>query len=228
MIEKKSSKPSRPNHRDRERYRRFAEAYLALGRETFLNAEKSALKAGYSVSYAHGRSYELLDRVGVQSEFRRIRERRAKLSTIASPEEVLETLTTVLRTLPNGLMDESGDLIPLKKLTADQAQMVAGFKHKSRTYAEGDTPVTEDTVEYRLVDRLKAAEMIGRHHGIFEKDNHQKPSSDNTRLVAYPLSELSLEEWQAQVVVIMGGTEHAEKRPALLGLQDPTGTSTGT
>jgi hypothetical protein len=79
----------------------------------------------------------------------------------------------------------------------------------------------------QLIDRLKAAEMLGRHHRIFERRTRQKASGENTRLVAYPLGELTLEEWQAQVLVIMAGSQQAQNRPALLGLQDPTGTSTG-
>jgi hypothetical protein len=124
-------------------------------------------------------------------------------------------LTAVVRTLPNELMDEAGNLIPLNKLTRDQAQMIAGYKHKQRSVDTDDGPVTEDTIEYKLTDRLKAAEMIGRHHGIFEKDNRQKPSGENTRLVAYPLGEMSLEQWQAQVIVIMAGAHQARPCPVL-------------
>ena len=204
------------------RYRAFAEAYLDVGNpETYLKAQPSAIKAGYSKPWARGNSYALVDRIGVQAEFTRIRERRRRLSTIASPEEVLETLTAVLRTLPSELMDEAGDLIPLNKLTRDQAQLIAGYKSKRRTYAEDDTPVTEDTIEYKLTDRLKAAEMIGRHHGVFEKDNRQKAVEPGAnRLVAFPLTEMSIEEWQAQVVVIMAQARKAlpEPKPAGAGV----------
>jgi hypothetical protein len=161
-----------------------------------------------------------LDRVGVQDEIERIRERRRRVSTIASPEEVLEVLTTVLRTLPNELMDEFGNLILLKDLTPDQAQMIAGFKNKQRTFDTEDGPVTEATIEYKLADRLKAAEMIGRHHGIFEKDKRQKADGSDKRLVAYPLGNLTLEEWQAQVVVIMAGAKQVQNPNALLDVPD--------
>ena len=221
MFANRRLSTARHNRRDRERYRRFAEAYLALGRETFLNAEKSALKAGYSQSYAHGRSYELLDKVGIQAEFVRIREHRARLSTIASPEEVLETLTVILRTLPNELVDENGKLVPLNKLSRDQAQMITGYKTKRRTFDTEDGPVTESTIEYKLADRLRAAEIIGRHHGIFEVDNRQKADASDKRLVAYPLGDLTLEEWQAQVVVIMAGAKQAQSPTALLEVPDP-------
>jgi phage terminase small subunit len=227
---KKSSKTSRPNRRDKERYRRFAEAYLDIGNpETYLKAKPSAIIAGYSKSYAHGRSYELLDRVGVQKEIKQIRDSRFKRSTIATPEEVLEALTQQLRTLPNELVNPmTGDLISLKDMTRDQAAAIAAYKVKQRTYQKGETPVTEDTIEYKLVDRLKAAEMLARHHGIFEKRSQQKPSSENASLVAYPSGELTLEEWQAQVVAILAGAKQVQNPTAPKQLPDHGDTSAGT
>ena len=226
MLKKMQRKTSRPNRRDIERYRRFAQAYLDISNpETYLNAEKSALKAGYSISYAHGRSYEMLDKVGIQIEFERIRKRRRRLSTIASPEEILEALTAIMCTLPNELMDEAGNLIPLNMLSRDQAQLIAGYKHKQRSFDTDDGPVIEDTIEYRLTDRLKAIEMIGRHHGIFEKDNRQKAiDPGDKRLVAFPLTEMSIEEWQAQVVVILSAAKRAQDPPALLAPPDSPST----
>lgn len=228
MPAKKPNKPSRPNLRDRERYRRFVEAYLNISnQETYLKADRSAVKAGYSKSYAFHRGYELLGRVGVQDEMKRIREARLKSSTIATPEEILEALTQQLRVTPDELADkETGELIPLHKMSRYQAQAISGIKVKRRTYESDGDPVTEDTIEYKLTDRLKAAEMLARHHGIFERDNRQKsPEPGAQRLVAFPLSELTLEEWQRQVVAIMAGSKQVQNYPALPESPDSTSTS---
>jgi phage terminase small subunit len=196
------------------RYRAFAEAYLDIGNhETYLKALPSAIKAGYSVAWARGNSYALVDREGIQAEFKRIRERRARLSTIASPEEVLEALTTQVRVLPNRLVaTETGDLLPLHQMTDDQAQAIAGIKVKERIVKNDDgCNVVEVQREYKLIDRQRAAEMIGRHHGIFEKDNKQRaPEPGAQRLVAFPLTEMSIEEWQAKVVVILAAAKQAQ------------------
>jgi phage terminase small subunit len=123
LREGKPTKTPRPNRRDIERYHRFAEAYLDISNpETYLKADRSAVKTGYSKSFAYHRGYELLGRVGVQDEMKRIRDARLKSSTIATSEEVLEALTQQLRTLPNELVDkETGELLPLSKMTRDQA-----------------------------------------------------------------------------------------------------------
>lgn len=224
MTTKMPHKSPRPNRRDIERYRRFAEAYLDISnRETYLKADRAAVKAGYSMSYSFHRAYELLGRVGVQNEMQRIRDARLISSTIATPEEILEALTQQLRTLPNELVDkETGELLPLNHMTRDQTQAIAGIKIKRRIYECNGDPVTEDSLDYKLVDRVKVAEILGRHHGMFEKGSRKKPGEANGRLVAYPLDELTLEEWQTQVAAIMAGSEEVQKRPALPDLPDST------
>jgi hypothetical protein len=134
---------------------------------------------------------------------RRIRDDRLKRSTIASPEEILEALTLQMRTLPNELVDRmTGCFIPLKDMTRDQAQAIAGFKFKRRTYESNGNLVVEDTIEYKLVDRLRAADMLAKHHGLYDKDNQQK-AVENQHLVAYPVGEMTLEEWQRQALIIL-------------------------
>lgn len=217
MLANKEHRTGSPNRRDLQRYRKFAESYLAIGQPTYFNAKKSAIAAGYSDSYARGRSYELLVKVGVQEEIRRLRDERVKLSTIATPEEILEALTLQLRTLPNELM-QGGQLIPLDQMTKEQAAAIAGTKIKTRNIMAGEDVITETTLEYKLVDRQKAAEMLAKHHGLFEKDNHQsKPDPTPLQLVAMPSGPLSLEEWtrQAQAILNGGRTEQLQKMQQL-------------
>lgn len=218
MSTNKTRKASRPNRRDFERYEAFAHAYLAVGQPTYLNAEKSAEATGYGRGYCRAKAYQLLGRVGVQEAMHRIRTERAKLSTIASPEEVLEVLTTQMRCLPNKLYAEDGSLVPGHKMTDEQAQAVTNIREKTRTIATGEDVITEKTLEYKLVDRQKAAEIIGRHHGIFEKDNEQnKPDLAPIKLVAMPSGPMSLEEWtrQAQAILNGGKTEQLQKMQQL-------------
>jgi phage terminase small subunit len=199
MPKKMPRKSSRPNRRDLERYRRFAEAYLAFGSPTFLNAEASALKAGYAEATARGSSYRLLDNAGIQKEMERIRDLRLKRSTIASPEEILEAITTEIRTLPCDLVDDTGTVIPLHKMTREQAHAIAGVKFKTRTYLIDDEEVIEVTIEYKLTDRQKAMEQIAKYHGLFEKDNKQQKSDEPARFVMMPSGDMTLEEWTRQV-----------------------------
>jgi len=203
MPANRKQRTARPSRRDLQRYRKFAEAYLDVGQPTYFNAKKSALAAGYSDSYAHGRSYELLDRVGVQGEMRRLRDERVKKSTIAGPIEVLEILSAQIRTLPNQLFAEDGSLIPIHKLTDEQAHAVAGVKTTRRTKAIGNGTITETSINYKLVDRIRAAEMLARHHGLFERDNQQSKSDAPTVQFVNAPPPMSLEEWTQQAQAIL-------------------------
>jgi phage terminase small subunit len=215
MPANKKQRTARPSRRDLARYRRFAEAYLDVGQPTYFNAKKSAIASGYSDSYAHGRSYELLDRVGVQEVMRRLRDERAEKTTIAGPIEVLEILSAQVRTLPNKLFAEDGSLIPIHKLTDEQAHAVAGVKATRKTKASGKGTITETQIKYKFVDRTRAAEMLARHHGLFERDNEQsKPDAPTVQLVNAP-PPMTLAEWTQQVQELQAmKTRQAENKAA--------------
>jgi phage terminase small subunit len=209
MFKKKPCKLSRPNKCDLTRYEAFAHAYLAVGRKSYFNAELSAIEAGYGEGYARGNAYKLVGRSGIQEAMRRLRAERAKRSTIASPEEVHETLTLQLRVLPNQLADEDGAWIPIHMLTNEQAAAVAAIKETRRMITSGDDVIEERRLEYKLVDRQKAAEILARHHGLFERDNEQQKLDMPIRLVAMPVGDMTLEEWTAQAAAILDKSKHA-------------------
>jgi phage terminase small subunit len=211
-------KPRKGRRRDDLRYQLFAEAYLDISnRNTYLKAMQSALKAGYSESYAKHHSYKLVDQRGVQDWMRRIRDDRLKSSTVATPEEVLEALTTQIRVLPNQLFDpETRELIKLADMDDRQAQAIAGYKVTQRVIpgsGEEGQPEVETKYEFKLVDRQVALEKLGRWHGIWEKDNRQRAApATPVALVAFPTEALSLEEWQRQALIIL--TEKDAKKAA--------------
>jgi len=200
MSTKKTPKPHRSKARDRTRQIEFARAYLAVGQRTYLNAERSAIAAGYSKKNAHANSYKLLDKIGVMEEMRRLREQRAARSTICTPEEVLEILSAQARTTPECFVDGQGAVIPLKAGEKNRAHAVASIEETTRTIAKGDDVVVERKFKYKLVDRTKALEILAKHHGLFEKDNEQsKPDPMPLQLVCMPSGPLTLAEWTAQV-----------------------------
>ncbi|MDO4814561.1 MAG: terminase small subunit [Gemella sp.] len=71
--------------------KRFADEYIITG-----NAYKSAVKAGYSEKYAKSDSSKLLENTGIKIYIDNRLEKLQK-TTIATQEEVLEKLTSILR-----------------------------------------------------------------------------------------------------------------------------------
>ena len=60
MSPKKPRTNHRPNGRDKERYRLFAEAYLNIGdKSTYMKAIPSAIAAGYKEGWSHGHAFKL-------------------------------------------------------------------------------------------------------------------------------------------------------------------------
>lgn len=113
--------------------KRFADEYIISG-----NAEKAAMKAGYSKGYARGNAYKLVANSGVKAY---IDARMAEIDNkkIADQQEVLEYLTSVMR----GEVTE-----PLTVLDGDGYQRVIDASPSVAT-------------------RNKAAELLGKRYRIF-------------------------------------------------------------
>lgn len=84
--------------------KKFADEYIATG-----NAYQSALKAGYSENYAKGNAIKLLENVSVKAYIdKRLKE--IEKDSIATAEEVLQVLTTIIR---REFIEERQDINPL-------------------------------------------------------------------------------------------------------------------
>jgi phage terminase small subunit len=207
------------------RYRAFAVAYQAVGQPTYMNGYKSALTAGYTESTASAIGGSLVHRPKIQQLMRKIRDARIAASTIATPEEVLETLTSQSRALPDGLVDAKGEFKPLNELDKSVLHSIIGVKKRSRTTtSKSGESVTETTWEYKLADRTRAAEILAKHHGLFEKDNaQQKADATNISFVMMPTGEIPLDDWNRQAQIVLKQMD--DKKKALPHIIDITPTS---
>ncbi|MGG3572855.1 terminase small subunit [Bacillus gobiensis] len=111
----------------------FADSYIELG-----NAEKAAIKAGYSKSYARGNAHKLVANSGIK-KYIEDRMDQLKSERVADQQEVLEFLTTVMR----GEVTE---------------QTLRGI---------GEGAQTIDDIEISGKDRIKAAELLGKRHAMW-------------------------------------------------------------
>jgi len=116
-----------------ERQKRFADFYIESG-----NITESAIKAGYSETYANAQGYKLLANVGIKAYIdERISEKDNE--RIASQDEILSYLTKVMR----GEMKE---------------ETLRGL---GKGYQE-----IED-IDVSAKDRLKAAELLGKRYALW-------------------------------------------------------------
>ena len=130
------------------RQKAFADYYIQLG-----NAEQAAVKAGYSQAYARAQSYKLLENVGIREYIDEFVE-KADEKRVAKAQEVLETLTRILR-------------------RQEKEVVVVTCRRKQSYFDSAGKKIVEETEEPTRVeiptavrDVNKAAEMLAKRYGL--------------------------------------------------------------
>ena len=97
----------------------------------------------------------------------------ARASIATEPEMILRTLQTWLQADATQLIGLSVD--DLKSLPGDIKQCIQSIKHRVKEYQDRNgNNVREESIEVRIVDKIKALEMINKHIGFYSEDNKQR------------------------------------------------------
>jgi phage terminase small subunit len=131
-----------------EKQDRFCKEYLID-----LNATQAAIRAGYSAKTSGQMGFVLLKKAEIQDRLEILRHQRAK-STEISAIWVLERLKKIVEADPRKAFGPDGRALLPTELPDELAIAIAGIE-------------VGDTTKIRLVDRLKALELIGKHIGMF-------------------------------------------------------------
>lgn len=155
--------------------RRFVEEF-ALHR----NGARAARAAGFSARSARVTASRLLTKANVREALCEIDAELAERSRMTR-EEVLEYTVRVAKFDPARMFDETGHLLPIDRMPADVRTAIASVEVdelQDRTAsaqlsfalldADGKPiPVAVRTRKIKLADRLKALDMLGRHHKLW-------------------------------------------------------------
>ncbi|MCG6112880.1 MAG: terminase small subunit [Paracoccus sp.] len=162
------------------RQQAFCEQFISL-----MDGTKAAIAAGFSPKRASVTAHEFLKRADIQAELTRLREIRDKEFGMNAADVLRELVTNAMTdigdvlewgmeevldpeglpmTLPDGQPIMRPVITPINSRDIDPAKRRA---IKSVSMSE------KGTFKIELTDRSKALEMLGRHFGIFEKDNEQ-------------------------------------------------------
>ena len=120
-----------------DRQRRFADEYLID-----LNAERAAIRAGYSKRYARGNAYKLVANECIKEYIKKRMDKKEK-ELIADQDEVLKYLTSVLR----------GESLSTEIVVEGLGNGVSEARTMDKTPSEKD--------------KLKAAELLGKRYGLY-------------------------------------------------------------
>lgn len=145
----------------------FIKAYLSNGN----NGVQAALTAGYASSNAHKRAYELLAQPEIKAMV------QAQAAAIAEKADMsLDTWARDLRAVafsnPAELFGIDGRLRPFHELPEATQRAVSSIE-----------VAPDGTTKVKFWSKTAALETMGKHLGMFERDNRQKISDIKVAVV---------------------------------------------
>lgn len=146
---------------------RFVREYLID-----LNAAQAAIRAGYSKRSANVIGCRLLRKPDVRDAIEAGR-KAVNEQLVMQRQEVLERLTLLGRADPRRLYREDGTIKPMHELDDVAAASIAGVEIEQRAVVEVGRGRKKQRVAVRVAkikhrDPVRALEMLGRHHKLFE------------------------------------------------------------
>ena len=140
-----------------------------------LNATQSAIRAGYSERTAHSIGAENLIKPEIQARISELNKSRLEATGI-SQKRVLEEYAKIAFFDIREIFDVDGGLINVKQLDSNNAGAIASIKSSEEwgEDKEGNRIVTGTLKEVKVFDKIRALQDLGKHLGLFEKDNSQK------------------------------------------------------
>lgn len=139
-----------------------------------LNATQAAIRAGYSERTANRIGTENLSKLVIEKRIQELKDKRVQRTKIDA-DYMTKTLQSWLEV----------DVTQLLSLTVEQIKSLPLEVRKMVQAAKPTNIKTEDgqvLYDIKFVSKEKAAEMLSKHIGYFEKDNEQKITLENNAL----------------------------------------------
>lgn len=136
-----------------DKQERFCEEYMID-----LNATQAAIRAGYSPKTAQQQSTRLLLNVLVQNRIAQLQAEQSRRTGV-SADRVVRELARIAFANASDLIDPETASV---KLDASRDDLAAVQSIKVKTFGEDGLEH-----EFKLADKLKALDLLGRHLGMF-------------------------------------------------------------
>ena len=152
-----------------DKQKRFCEEYLID-----LNATKAAERAGYSLKTAYSIAEQNLRKPEIQKY---IQERQKALQKILhiTQERVLNEYARIAFFDIRNIYTDDNSMLNIKDLDADSAAALTGVEIDEIFEGFGDDRKhIGNTVKVKLSNKIAALDSLGKHLGLFGKDNAQK------------------------------------------------------
>lgn len=143
-----------------------------------LNGTQAAIRAGYSGKTANEQAAALLAKISIQE---RVAELKAEVSQRLeiTADMVVRELWAIGTYNVQDFLNDDNTIKQIAEITRDTAKPITGIKVTEKTVGFEETTETTVTTELKFADKRAALVDVGRHLGIFEKDNRQKQQPVN-------------------------------------------------
>ena len=141
-----------------------------------LNATQAAIRAGYSKKHPDVAGSQLLSILKIQQAVQKRRD-KLKASAEIDQEWVLKRYKMLTDYSVGDFFNDDGTMKPLSQIPKDKLYAVCGFKADTKQIdLGGDSQQVIETLirEFKLPDKKGVLDSIGKHLGMFEKDNEQR------------------------------------------------------
>ena len=142
---------------------RFCEEYLVD-----LNGRQAAIRAGYSVKSAGVQAHENLKKYNCQERVTFLKQQRSQRLAITQDNVLAELARIAFSDLRNVFTPEGGLRSP-DEWDNDTAASISSVEVVTSAKQNGDDEpsIIERTHKIKVWDKTKAAELLGKHLGIF-------------------------------------------------------------
>lgn len=138
-----------------------------------LNGSQAAIRAGYSKHSSKERASKLLTLPNVIAEVKRLQEAILKRNHISADAVIAELAKIGFHNVQD-FISKGNEVRDLTTIPREHAASVSSIRVTERKIGTGKTAVKETTTAFKLHDKRAALETLGKHLGIFEKDNDQR------------------------------------------------------
>lgn len=153
---------------------RFVQEYLVD-----LNATAAAIRAGYSKKTANRIASQNLSKLDIQEAIQKAQKARCERTEITQ-DMVIQELAKLGFFDVRKLFDKDGKPLDISALDDNTAAALVGLDVQD--IADNNGNYVGFTKKYKMADKIKALELLGRHLGAFDKKESQD-KADGVRII---------------------------------------------
>ena len=149
------------------RQQQFVEEYLIDP-----NATQAAIRAGYSRKTARSIGQENLTKPDIAAAVKQAQDARAERTRITADMVVQELALHAFGRMGDFYARDTGRMLEVHEMPPEvQARLASVKLTRERTHSTSDgvdeTTVIEATIEFKIWDKIRSLELLGRHLGMF-------------------------------------------------------------